>query len=94
MNPDLTRLLTWMCAFFAITLTVRFVFLVRNIVQSGRKAIRDVLQQSSGEIFYSDIIERTGFSKARVEILLRSMEKKGMIQRVAHGEDVLIKLIE
>ncbi len=94
MNPDFMRLVTWMCLFFAITLTARFIFLVRNIMQAGRKAIRGVLQQSSGEIFCSDIMERTGFSKARVEILLRNMERKGMIQRVPQGEDVLIKLIE
>jgi len=94
MNPDFTRLMTWMCAFFAITLTARFIFLVRNLMQSGRKSIMDALQQSSGKMFYSDMIERTGFSKARIEILLRDMERKGMIQRVPQGEDVLIKLIE
>ncbi len=94
MNPDFTRLAIWMCAFFAITLTARFIFLVRNIMQSGRKAIRDVLRQSGGEIFYFDMVEQTGFSKARIEILLRDMERKGMIQRVPQGEDILIKLIE
>lgn len=94
MNPDFTRLVAWMCVFFAITLTARFIFLVRNIMQSGRKSIMDALQQSSGKMFYSDMMERTGFSKARSEILLRDMERKGLIQRVPQGEDVLIKLIE
>jgi len=94
MNPDFMRLVTWMCAFFAITLTARFVFLIRNIMKSGRKAIRGVLQKSSGKTFYSDIMEQTGFSKARVEILLRNMEKKGTIKRVPHEKDVLIKLIK
>jgi len=94
MNPDFTRLVTWMCVFFAITLTARFIFLVRNIMQSGRKSIMDALRQSGGKIFYSDMMEQTGFSKARIEILLRDMERKGLIQRVPQGEDVLIKLIE
>ncbi len=94
MNSDFTRLAIWMCAFFAITLTMRLAFLIKNILQSGRDVIKEALQQSGGEMLCSNIMEQTDFSKARVEVLLMNMEKKDMIQKAPHGEDILVKLIK
>jgi len=45
-------------------------------------------------MYQSELVKRLGFSKAKVSLLLKNMEKKGLIERVKEGRTYLVKLKE
>ncbi|HID61026.1 MAG TPA: DUF4897 domain-containing protein [Hadesarchaea archaeon] len=52
----------------------------------------DLLNEAGGKMYQSDLVGRTGFSKAKISLLLSSMEKEGTIKRIQTGRKNLIVL--
>lgn len=52
----------------------------------------DLLNEAGGKMYQSDLVRRTGFSKAKMSLLLDSMEKEGTIKRIQTGRKNLVAL--
>ncbi|WP_175060274.1 MarR family transcriptional regulator [Thermococcus sp. 2319x1] len=61
-------------------------------LRSDEERVLEVLKE--GPLYQSDLVKRLGFSKAKVSLLLRDMEKKGLIERVKEGRTYLVRLKE
>ncbi|ALV62598.1 hypothetical protein ADU37_CDS08990 [Thermococcus sp. 2319x1] len=61
-------------------------------LRSDEEKVLEVLKE--GPLYQSDLVKRLGFSKAKVSLLLRDMEKKGLIERVKEGRTYLVRLKE
>ena len=61
-------------------------------LRSDEEKVLELLKE--GPLYQSDLVKRLGFSKAKVSLLLRDMEKKGLIERVKEGRTYLVRLKE
>ena len=62
------------------------------ILKSDAERTVDLLKEAGGKMYQSDLVRRTGFSKAKISLLLDSMEKEGTIKRIQTGRKNLIVL--
>ena len=58
----------------------------------GERAVLEILGSSGGSIFQSDLVERSGFSKGKVSLILDRLEARGVIRRERSGMTNLITL--
>jgi uncharacterized membrane protein len=58
------------------------------------KLIIDIIKQHGGTIPQKKLPELTGFSKAKVSLILKELKEKGTIRKRFRGRENLIKLIE
>ncbi|NJE55700.1 MarR family transcriptional regulator, partial [Thermococcus sp. 21S9] len=63
-----------------------------EILRSDEEKIIELLK--NGPVLQSELVKRLGVSKAKVSLLLKDMEKKGLIERVKEGRSYLVKLKE
>ncbi|USS40216.1 MarR family transcriptional regulator [Thermococcus aggregans] len=61
-------------------------------LRSDEEKVLELLKE--GPLHQSELVKRLGFSKAKVSLLLRDMEKKGLIERVKEGRTYLVRLKE
>jgi hypothetical protein len=61
-------------------------------LRSDEEKVLELLRE--GPLYQSDLVKRLGFSKAKVSLLLKDMEKKGLIERVKEGRTYLVRLKE
>ncbi|WP_004066944.1 helix-turn-helix transcriptional regulator [Thermococcus litoralis] len=61
-------------------------------LRSDEEKVLELLKE--GPLYQSDLVKRLGFSKAKVSLLLRDMEEKGLIERVKEGRTYLVRLKE
>ncbi|OKY79184.1 MAG: putative membrane-associated trancriptional regulator [Candidatus Methanohalarchaeum thermophilum] len=54
--------------------------------------ILNILEESNGSIFQTKLVEKTGFSKAKVSNLLKKLKKEEKIKKIKKGRQNLIKL--
>lgn len=59
---------------------------------SEEKKIYELIRDSDGSVFQSDLITKTGYSKVRVSRILDRLETKGIIERRRRGMANLILL--
>ncbi len=64
----------------------------REILKSDEERIIEILKE--GPVLQSELVKRLGVSKAKVSILLREMEEKGLIERTREGRSYRIQLRE
>jgi uncharacterized membrane protein len=62
-------------------------------IKSDEDKVVELLQGVGGQIYQSMITKRLGFSKAKTSLLLKGMEKKGMIKRKKMGREVVVTLL-
>jgi len=58
-----------------------------------KEKIIELLKESGGSLYQSDITKKLGFSKAKTSQILSSMEEEGIIKRKKHGREKLVTLI-
>ena len=61
-------------------------------LRSDEEKVLELLKE--GPLYQSELVKQLGFSKAKVSLLLRSMERKGLIERVKEGRTYLVRLKE
>jgi len=63
-----------------------------EILKSDEEKIIEILR--GGPVRQSDLVKRLGVSKAKVSLLLKEMERKGLIEKIKDGRSYLVKLRE
>ncbi|MCO6040836.1 helix-turn-helix transcriptional regulator [Thermococcus alcaliphilus] len=86
-----TIFIAFLGGFFAGTLYKRKEKTLIDL-RSDEEKVLELLKE--GPLYQSDLVKRLGFSKAKVSLLLRDMEKKGLIERVKEGRTYLVRLKE
>lgn len=62
-----------------------------EIVQSDEDLILNLIEKAGGEMYQSEIIKRTGFSKSKVSAILSDLKAKGLILKIKKGRENLIR---
>lgn len=68
---------------------------IKKIVKSLKgeeKTIYDIIVNSDGAAFQTDLIEKTGFSKVKVSRILDKLETKGIVERRRRGMSNIVVL--
>jgi uncharacterized membrane protein len=60
--------------------------------EDERELLR-VIVEEGGSMFQSDLVERSGFSKGKVSLILDRLEARGVIRRARSGMTNLITLV-
>lgn len=67
---------------------------VELLSQSDEDLIIGLLNKAGGEMYQSQIIEKTDFSKSKVSAILSDLKAKGMILKIKKGRENLIRLVK
>jgi len=62
-------------------------------IKSDEDKVVELLHNIGGQIYQSMITKRLEFSKAKTSILLKGMEKKGLVKRKKMGREVIVTLL-
>ena len=62
-------------------------------IKSDQDKVLELLHNSGGQIYQSMITKRLDFSKAKTSILLKGMEKRGLVKRKKMGRELLVTLL-
>ena len=62
-------------------------------IKSDEDKVLELLHNSGGQIYQSMITKQLDFSKAKTSILLKGMEKTGLVKRKKMGREVLVTLL-
>ncbi len=85
---------------YSSIILILLIVIITVILRSRRKErkfsvkdadqVIDVLREMGGSAFQKQIVQRTGFSKAKVSEILSALEKNGVIEKVKIGRSQLI----
>jgi len=64
-----------------------------GVEDEAEKAVLSLVVESGGSAFQSDLVERSGFSKGKVSLVLDRLEARGIIQRKRSGMTNLVTII-
>ena len=64
-----------------------------GVEDEAEKAVLNLVVESDGSAFQSDLVERSGFSKGKVSLVLDRLEARGIIQRKRSGMTNLVTII-
>lgn len=59
---------------------------------SDEERIIKYLNEAGGQMFQSDLVKRTAFSKSKLSMVLSDLKEKGMIVKIKKGKENLIRL--
>lgn len=62
------------------------------VTKTDVERVVDLLKEARGKLYQSDIMKKTGFSKPKTSVLLKSMEEAGTIERTRMGRKNLVVL--
>lgn len=65
-----------------------------SVADEDERLVLSLVVESGGSAFQSDLVERSGFSKAKVSLVLDRLEARGIIQRKRSGMTNLITVTE
>lgn len=63
-----------------------------ELTKSDEDRVLDLLKQSGGALYQSDLVRLTGFSKSKVSALLALLKQRGVIEKTKRGRKKLITL--
>lgn len=66
----------------------------RPEVLTNRERVIRILDLNGGRVWQADIVDRTGWSKAKVSRVLSKMEADGAITRFRNGREKVVCLVE
>jgi len=89
-NLNLTLLL--LALLFSILALALLRMRAKREVASDEELVMELLKKHGGEIFQSEIVRLTGFSKSKVSMILSKLQKDGKIEKVMRGRENLIRL--
>lgn len=67
--------------------------IIERAEDDSERAILEILNSSGGSMFQSDLVERSGFSKGKVSLVLDRLEARGVIRRERSGMTNLISIV-
>jgi GTP-sensing pleiotropic transcriptional regulator CodY len=59
--------------------------LIEGLTGEDERKIVQIIADEGGTIFQSQLVERSGFSKSKVSIVLDRLEARGILERRRHG---------
>ena len=59
--------------------------LIEGLTGEDERKIVQIISDEGGTIFQSQLVERSGFSKSKVSIVLDRLEARGLLERRRHG---------
>jgi uncharacterized membrane protein len=65
-----------------------------GVADQDERVVLGLVVESGGSAFQSDLVERSGFSKGKVSLVLDRLEARGIVQRKRSGMTNLITVIE
>ena len=63
-------------------------------LENGIKLVLVLLSESDGEVYASSISEKMHISRARVAVILKKMENKGLVERNPSSNDARIEVLK
>jgi len=67
---------------------------ILGVEDEDEKALVGIIVEVGGSMFQSDLVERSGFSKGKVSLILDRLEARGVIRRARSGMTNLITLVK
>lgn len=68
--------------------------ITRNLYDEEREIVKFLLKKKGNESWTKEIIRELGINKVKLSRKLRSLESRGIVQRIPHGSENRIKLIQ
>lgn len=65
---------------------------LESVEDEDEKVILSLVAEEGGSAFQSDLVERSGFSKGKVSLVLDRLEARGMVQRKKSGMTNLVTI--
>jgi uncharacterized membrane protein len=59
---------------------------------SDQEKVVMYLEEAGGQMFQSDLVKKTDFSKSKLSMVLSDLKEKGTIQKIKKGKENLIRL--
>lgn len=78
---------------FLPLLRTKLIRIPRTILDSSEKRVLDIVRELGGEAYQTEVVKRSGLSKAKISKVLKELEKRGVIEREDLGKYKKIKLI-
>ncbi|MDD2665998.1 MAG: helix-turn-helix domain-containing protein [Methanocellales archaeon] len=60
--------------------------------ESDEDTVLHLLEEAGRELYQSEIVKQTGFSKSKVSAIIKSLKENGRIQKIRKGRENLIRL--
>ncbi|MEM2924619.1 MAG: MarR family transcriptional regulator [Methanocellales archaeon] len=67
---------------------------IEHVAESDEDLILNLLERAGGEMFQSEIVEKTRFSKSKVSAILNDLKAKGLILKIKKGRENLIRRVK
>ena len=58
---------------------------IQKLIDEDERGIVQIVADEGGTIFQSQLVERSGFSKSKVSLVLDRLEARGILERRRHG---------
>lgn len=88
--------LLWFLLAVAVILPTSAMVLRRRkrsmLLESDEQKVIRVLRDAGGVLFQSEIKRRTGFSKAKTSVILKTLEQKGLVGKTRRGREYVVRL--
>lgn len=88
--------LLWFLLAVAVILPTSAMVLRRRrrskLLESDEQKVIRVLRGAGGVLFQSEIKRRTGFSKAKTSVILKTLEQKGLVGKTRRGREYVVRL--
>jgi len=68
--------------------------IIEGLTQDDERRIVQIVADEGGTIFQSQLVERSGFSKSKVSLVLDRLEARGVLERRRHGMSNAVVLKE
>lgn len=66
--------------------------LIEGLAVEDERSIVQIVADEGGTIFQSQLVEKTGYSKSKVSLVLDRLEAKGILERRRHGMSNVVVL--
>ena len=66
--------------------------LIEGLAVDDERRIVQIMANEGGTIFQSQLVEKTGYSKSKVSLVLDRLEARGMLERRRHGMSNVVVL--
>ncbi len=72
---------------------IRLADAILGVEDEDEKVLVSIIVAEGGSMFQSDLVERSGFSKGKVSLILDRLEARGVIKRARSGMTNLITIV-
>ncbi len=89
----------WIIAITIVALIVGIAYIIKVkqkktlVKHSDEEYVLDIIREHNGEIKQKDIVQLTGWSEAKVSLILKELKKKGKIKKRKVGREKIVHLV-